>query len=205
MLQANAKSVLRGKATVRSYDCTALVEGHTKPCYLFYELVFANSFSIEENQRSYQCRRHDSDMVLEDIDDFMSKFIVEDNSVFFVFEGVKRRLDLLSVSNRLSKLYWLVKVQKDRTEVHSKNLNSFDNSRKAFFDFVLASQFIRERLSFKRSGVIDSDWYQSYILYFFIEETISQNLQNTKLRCKHFVCAAASSLNEKFHNDLVAD
>jgi len=78
-------------------------------------------------------------MVLEDVDDFMSKFIVEGKSVFFVFEGVKIRLDLLSISNRLGKFYRLIKVQKDRAEVHCKNLYSFYNSRKTFFYFIFAS------------------------------------------------------------------
>lgn len=48
MFQANVESVLRGKAAVGCNDCTALVEGHAQPCYLFYELVFADSFPIEE-------------------------------------------------------------------------------------------------------------------------------------------------------------
>lgn len=87
-------------------------------------------------------------MVLQDVDDFMSKFIVEGKSVFFVFEGVKIRLDLLSISNCLSEFYWLVKVQKDRAEVHCKNLYGFYDSRKTFFNFIFASQFIGERLSF---------------------------------------------------------
>jgi len=81
-----------GETAVGCHNCPALVQGHSKPRGFLDKVRFTDTLSVHQKNRSDKRGGHNPDMVLQNVDHLVAKFVVEFLPVFLVVEWVKLRV-----------------------------------------------------------------------------------------------------------------